>query len=78
MSYFVYILRSRKDKKRYIGFTEDLKERLRRHNAGGVKSTKNRRPVELIEFRRFSKLSEALLYEKKLKGKNLVGVAQLG
>ena len=67
MAYFVYVLRSKKDGKRYIGFTQDLESRLIRHNSGGVKSTKNRRPFQLEAFRRFDSEKEAVLYEKKLK-----------
>ncbi len=31
----------------YIGCTEDLKERIKRHQNGSVPATKNRLPVEL-------------------------------
>ncbi|MBZ0180937.1 MAG: GIY-YIG nuclease family protein, partial [Melioribacteraceae bacterium] len=40
MTYFVYILTSLKDSKRYIGMTSDLNRRLKEHNSGKVKSTK--------------------------------------
>ena len=44
----VYVLRSLKDGKYYTGFTPHLEERLKKHNAGRVVSTKGRRPLELI------------------------------
>ena len=54
MTYFVYILTSLKDSKRYIGMTSDLNRRLNEHNSGKVKSTKNRRPLELIYTEEFT------------------------
>ena len=55
----VYILRSLKDNKRYIGFTENLERRIQEHNNGFVKSTKNRRPLKLIHFENFEDKQEA-------------------
>ncbi|MAT56385.1 MAG: hypothetical protein CMF23_00275 [Ignavibacteriae bacterium] len=59
MTYFVYILTSLKDSKRYIGMTSDLNKRLKEHNSGKVKSTKNRRPLELIYTEEFISKKEA-------------------
>ncbi len=48
---FVYILYSEKDKGWYFGCTTlALKERLKYHNQGKVKSTKSRRPLVLAYF----------------------------
>ena len=60
MTYFVYILTSLKDSKRYIGMTSDLNRRLNEHNSGKVKSTKNRRPLELIYTEEFTSKQDAL------------------
>ena len=60
MTYFVYILTSLKDSKRYIGMTSDLSRRLNEHNSGKVKSTKNRRPLELIYTEEFISKQDAL------------------
>lgn len=60
MTYYVYILKSLKDSKRYIGMTSDLNRRLSEHNSGKVKSTKNRRPLELIYTEEFISKEEAL------------------
>ncbi len=46
--YFAYVLLSLKDGKRYYGCTENLDRRIKDHNAGLVKSTKNRRPLKVI------------------------------
>ena len=47
---YVYILRSLKDKKKYIGSTINIIKRLKIHNKGGVNSTKNRRPLILETY----------------------------
>ena len=60
----VYILKSLKDKKRYIGLTENLQRRIQEHNNGLVKSTKNRRPLELIHFENFEDKKEAQTKER--------------
>jgi len=46
--FYVYILQSLKDNNLYSGFTNNLKRRLLKHNAGKVFSTKSRRPLKLI------------------------------
>ncbi len=48
--WYVYILRSAKDKKLYVGSTDDLRRRLREHEAGQCKSTAYRRPLELEAY----------------------------
>ena len=46
--YYVYVLYSKKDGKRYTGITKDLEQRLRMHKNGEVLSTRNRRPLVLV------------------------------
>ncbi len=48
MLYYTYVLKSDKDNKLYIGFTNNLKLRFEQHKKGLVTSTKNRRPLKLI------------------------------
>lgn len=48
MKYFIYILKSLKDNKHYIGMTQDIDTRLWYHNSGKVRSTKNRIPFKLL------------------------------
>ncbi|MFH1829936.1 MAG: GIY-YIG nuclease family protein [Pseudomonadota bacterium] len=67
--HYTYVLRSKKDGKRYIGSTSDLKERVKKHNAGSVKSTKHRRPFELEYFETFESKREAESREKFFKSK---------
>lgn len=59
--FYTYVLKSLKDKKLYIGFTNDLKSRFLDHNKGLVESTKTRKPLELIYY------EACLLEEKALK-----------
>ena len=63
----VYILKSLKDNKKYIGSTIDLKKRLSEHQKGLVKSTKYRRPFILIGYQVCKKIEEAGYLEKKYK-----------
>lgn len=67
MVYIVYILRSQKDGKRYIGITNNLERRLQEHNSGKTKSTKTRIPVDVIYIETYDSLREARLREKYLK-----------
>jgi len=65
--YYVYIFRSQKDKKLYIGFTSNLKKRIRKHQAGEVTSTKTRRPLRLIFYEAFLVKQDALRRERYFK-----------
>lgn len=65
--YYAYILRSLKDDNFYTGYTSNLKRRLARHNGGWVRSTKARRPFELIYWEQFKTRSDAMKRERKLK-----------
>jgi putative endonuclease len=48
--YYTYVLKSLKDQKLYIGYSADLKQRMREHNSGHVEATKNRRPLTLVYY----------------------------
>ncbi len=48
--FYTYVLISKKDNKLYIGYTKNLKLRFEQHCNGLVKSTKFRRPLELIYY----------------------------
>ena len=73
MFYYVYVLRSLKDAKFYIGYTTDLRKRLQEHQEGLVASTRPRAPFELIFFEAYRNKYDAVRREKYLKtskGKN--------
>lgn len=65
--FYVYILLSLKDGKLYIGFTSDLKRRLREHKTGGSKSTKCRLPFKLIFYEAHISEEDARRREKYFK-----------
>jgi len=65
--FYVYVLRSKKDGKLYIGFTEDLRRRLKEHNEGINISTKSRRPFELVYYEAYKSQTDARKREIKLK-----------
>ena len=65
--FYVYILRSGKDDRFYIGSTGDLKRRMEEHSRGAVESTKHRRPLELLCYEAYTYKSEAQARERYLK-----------
>lgn len=67
MAYYTYVLLSLVNGYLYVGSAEDIENRLSRHNAGKVKSTKAYRPWKLLEFHTFKTRSEAFRYEIFLK-----------
>ena len=74
--YYVYILISLKDDKKYTGYTKDLSSRFEAHQKGKVLSTKHRRPFKLIYFEGCLSEQDALKREKYLKthyGKMFLG-----
>jgi predicted GIY-YIG superfamily endonuclease len=66
MFYYVYILLCN-DGLPYIGCTNDLKDRINRHQKGQVPATKDRLPIELISYLAFSNKYNAFNFEKYLK-----------
>ena len=66
MEGYVYILNTANGNK-YIGSTINIERRYNEHAAGKVFSTKNKLPVTLIAFRKFSDIREAAMWEKKYK-----------
>ncbi len=65
--YFVYVIKSKKDGNLYYGLTINLQNRLGEHNAGNVKSTKNRIPFELVYHEEVKTIQEARKREKYFK-----------
>ncbi len=74
--YYVYVLQSEKDNKKYVGYTNNLTKRFEQHNEGKVLSTKGRRPLRLVYFEGCLSQKDALKREKYLKtyyGKMFLG-----
>jgi predicted GIY-YIG superfamily endonuclease len=66
--FYVYILESLgTDGKYYVGYTEDLKERVRRHNNGEVPHTNKFRPWKFKTAVAFADKTHALDFERYLK-----------
>lgn len=65
--FFVYILKSDKDKELYIGCAHDLRKRLKEHNLGLVKSTKLRKPFYLVYYEAYASKQDAFKREHNLK-----------
>lgn len=63
----VYILKSKINGRYYIGHTEDLENRLSRHNRGLVKSTKSYRPWRVVYTEEFENKNDAYKREFKIK-----------
>ena len=64
--YYVYILLC-SDCKTYIGCTNNLKDRKKRHDNGEITATKNKVPVKLITYFAFDNKYTAYNFEKYLK-----------
>lgn len=65
--FYTYVLLSAKDKEWYIGWTNDLKIRLKKHNKGQVLATKHRTPLKLIYYEACLEKELAIAREKQLK-----------
>jgi len=67
VKYYLYILKSLKDKKLYVGVTKNLIKRIKEHNSGIARATKCRRPLILVWSENYKTLSEARKREWFLK-----------
>ncbi|MBP9854207.1 MAG: GIY-YIG nuclease family protein [Candidatus Omnitrophica bacterium] len=63
----VYILESERNGKYYVGSTTNINERVRKHNAGEVYSTKRLMPLKLVFKTEFLDIKIARSIEYKLK-----------
>ena len=73
--YVVYVLRSRKYEKTYVGQTNSVDKRLLRHNKGLVQSTKSYCPWEILHTEGFETRAEAMKREQWFKsgvGRNYI------
>ncbi len=65
--FFVYILKSKKNKELYLGYTSDLLKRFKKHNSGLVRSTKSKTPWSLIYYEAYASRQDATHREHNLK-----------
>ena len=69
MPYYVYIIQSQKDGSYYTGSTQDLSERIERHNQGRSKYTKAKRPWKLVYSEKHPDRSRAFKRENEIKSR---------
>lgn len=65
--YYTYILISKNYQKTYTGYTSNLKERLKLHNAGEVNGSRRYKPYEIVYWEGFDTPDEAKKREKYFK-----------
>ncbi|MBI5044582.1 MAG: GIY-YIG nuclease family protein [Candidatus Levybacteria bacterium] len=65
--FYFYILRSLKNQKLYLGYSSDLKERIKSHNNGKNNATKPNIPYELIYYSAFKSEKDAINCEQYFK-----------
>lgn len=65
--HYLYVLKSTRDNKLYIGITSDLRRRLEEHNNGQSTATRYRGPFELVYYEAYRAKSDAVIRERKLK-----------
>jgi len=72
---YIYILQSKVDGRLYTGFTTNLTKRFIEHNQGLSRSTKSKRPWNLIYYESYLDIRDARVREKYLKtgwGRNYI------
>jgi len=66
--YYVYLIVSNTpERRRYVGFSSNLRQRLSDHNEGKLSSTAKHRPWHLVTYLGFSSKRQALAFESYLK-----------
>ncbi|PIU37397.1 endonuclease [Candidatus Roizmanbacteria bacterium CG_4_8_14_3_um_filter_34_9] len=67
MIFYVYIIKSSKTNKYYIGYTNNLERRLFEHNHNNTQSLKNKGPFILIYKEQFINKLDATKRERQIK-----------
>lgn len=65
--HYVYVLKSLRDERLYVGRTDDLRERMKEHNAGKTWTTKRMLPIKLIFYEAFLDKEDAIRRERYFK-----------
>jgi putative endonuclease len=65
--HYTYVLPSEADGKRYTGATADLRQRLRLHSAGRIRSTAYMRPLTLVSHKACSSADDSFRRERCLR-----------
>ncbi len=67
--FHVYILQSESTGRYYTGHTENIEDRLHRHNSNESKSTRNRGPWKIVDSEAYQPRVEAQKREYEIKSK---------
>jgi len=73
--FYVYILKSKKDRELYTGFSTNLKERIKWHSEGKSQATKWRLPIELVYYEAYKDKKDATrreIFLKSGKGREII------
>ena len=65
--FVVYVLKSLKDEKHYVGYTKNLERRLEDHNRGKSPSVRDRGPFILVYKENKVSRQEAIRREREIK-----------
>ena len=65
--HYTDVLLSKRDRRFYTGCTDDVQKRVLEHNAGRVRSTAHRVPLELIYYEACPNRGDAMRRERFLK-----------
>lgn len=65
--FYVYVLKLLKDNSLYVGYSSNLKQRIKSHKDGKNFSTKYKLPLELIFYEAYKEKSDAKRRENYLK-----------
>jgi len=65
--YYLYILEN-PEGKHYIGQTEDIADRIKRHNSDRVRSTMKKGPWKIVYTEKYQSRNEAYARERQIKG----------
>ncbi len=65
--YTVYILKSRKAERYYVGYSADVEQRIKSHNGGKVRSTKAYRPWDVVYEEAHTTKQDAYRREHEIK-----------
>jgi len=65
--FYVYVIESESSGSWYIGYSGDLRSRVKKHNQNGNTSTSNRGPWKLIYYEAYLTKEDAIGREKFLK-----------
>lgn len=65
--YFTYVLKSKRFKRLYLGYTNNLRRRIEEHNQGLVEATRPYLPWQIVYYEAYLSKEEAVHREHNLK-----------